>query len=156
MTFMNDYAKLKEMGDAGNIEAALILELMKKGRGLRTKIDGITQAMGIKRDHDEILAGVIEDMLGELLPTILKMTLTGVGSSFFDGLSGSIAIQQRIDIVMFSFHRMQGAWPETVTVSTQWRDALNNAALYSYEGHAGEPTVMLQYANQDLEKILCE
>lgn len=155
-----DIQRLEHMAKRNNVEAALILELIEKCKQVASgeQIDGITAAMGLRseRDHDEILASVTEDMIGQLLPTILKMSMSGVGESFFYGLSFQISIQQRIDIAMFTHHRMHGEWPKTINVSDVWRPALNNAALYTYESRAGQPTAALKYANQDREQVVCE
>lgn len=158
MTFVNDYTLLKTMASQGNVEAKLILELMDKGRALRTQIDGIGDAMGIRseRDHDEILNGVIEDMVGEVLPTILKMTYTG--GSVFDSLSFSLSIAQRLDIAIFAYHRWNGKWPTIVTLSNEWKNAmtLSGASTYTYREGSEEHEVTLKFVKlSNREKIEC-
>lgn len=155
-----DIQRLERMKASGNAAASLILELMDKCRLVASgeALDGITLAFGIRseRDHDEMLASVTEDMLTDLLPTILKMTYSSMPGTFFDGLSFHLSVTQRLDVAIFAHHRWHKAWPRTVTLSTQWKTALTSATSYTYRDGGDEHEVTLLYAPQPLEKMICE
>lgn len=154
-----DIRRIESMAQRGNTEAALILELMAKCKQVASgeSLDDITLAMGIRseRDHDEMLAGVMEDMLNELMPTILKMTYSGMPGNFFDGLSFHVSLTMRLDVAIFAFHRWNKTWPATVTLSNQWKEAMQGASTYTYRDGDEEHTIKLKYIKCNMEWIEC-
>jgi hypothetical protein len=155
-----DIARLRRMADGGNIEAGLILELMDKCQKVAAGhfLDGLTLAFGLRaeRDHDEILAGIMEDLLHALLPPILKMTYSGMPGDVFDGLKFAVPIRLRLEVAIFSFYRWNRAWPHTVTLSSRWKSALAGETTYVYrDASGGEHPVALNYVRAGLETLTC-
>jgi hypothetical protein len=155
-----DITRLTRMAEEGNIEAGLILELMDRCQEVAGGhlLDGITLAFGLRaeRDHDEILAGVIENLLHMLLPTILKLTYSGMPGDVLDGLRFVIPIQHRLDAAIFAFYHQNRAWPHAVRLSSRWKAAMQNERSYLYRDASGDHPVTLIYVNQSLETISCE
>ena len=150
-----DTEQLRRLKASGNDEAALILELLEAASHMPEHVDGMTFAMGIDPDVDDILNSITEDMMGELLPILLKMSGAWAlpQSGGFESLRWQLSIVQMLDIAIFNHKRWhQGKEPMYVALSTQWKQALDGATTYDYHG----TIIYLRYMKRwSTTKLVC-
>lgn len=150
-----DLAQLARLEASGNLDASLILSLHEACQQARDAVDGLSLAMGLQSDVDDILNSVTEDMLDALLPTLLKMSGAWAlpQSGGFESLRWHVSINQMLEIAIFNHKRFHGGRePMEIALSAQWQSALGNAHSYDYHGIA----VYLSYKTHwPTTRLLC-
>jgi hypothetical protein len=146
---------IKTLAEQGNRDAQLLISLLQVGRDLRTHLEGAAAGLGLTGDKDDVLNSIREDMMADLLPVMLRMSLAGISpGSLFDSLQWHISIQKMIDVVVenyLSFHSDRIIrQPLTVVISEQWKRALDKATTHNTESGI---TVKIEYTRRKITSI---